>query len=368
MRQLPPAVVRRVFLRPTLVRGVQQLSSALGRAGSALQPPQARFLQLTGGVASIMLMRAAVQTRLVEPLTQGPLTAEAVAERLGLHADTVHRVLRGLAVYGLARLDRAGRFSLTPTGRLLLDDHPHTMAGWIRYMTSPMVIEGWSRLPETLHDGLPAFNAATGTTIWEHLAQHPDEEEGFARTMRELTLMAAPFIVGAYPWPEEGTVCDVGGGVGSMLAEVLRARQALSGVLVDQSGPLADAGEYLASRGVAGRVSLVEGDLFEGFAAPADIYLLKDVLHDWDDEQCRQILRTVRAAAPSGARLLVLEWLQEPNRAEFPVSISDIMMLAQTEGRQRSADEFFALARPAGFAPGRVIDTGAYGIVELLAV
>ncbi|MCH6469375.1 methyltransferase [Sinomonas terrae] len=368
MRQPPPAVVRQALLRPALVRGVQRLSAALGRAGSALQPPQARFLQLTGGVGSIMLMRAAVQTGLVEPLAHGPLTAGAIAAQLGLHADTVHRVLRGLAVYGLTRLDRAGRFSLTKTGRLLLDSHPHTMAGWIRYMTSPMVIEGWSRLPETLRDGRPAFNAATGTTIWEHLAQHPDEEEGFARTMRELTLMAAPLIVAAYPWPEEGTVCDVGGGVGSMLAEVLRARPGLSGLLVDQVGPLGGAGEYLASRGVEGRVTTVEGDLFEGFAASADIYLLKDVLHDWDDEQCARILRTVRAAAPAGARLLVLEWLQEPNRAEFPVSISDIMMLAQTEGRQRSAEEFFALAAPAGFAPGRVVDTGAYGLVELVAV
>lgn len=357
MRPPPPAVVRLV----------QRLSAALGRAGSALQPPQARFLQLTGGVASIMLMRAALETKLVEPLDGGPLTAAAVADRLGLHADTVHRVLRGLAVYGLARLDARGRFSLTQTGRLLLDENPHSMAGWIRYLTSPLVIDGWFRLPETLRDGLPAFNAATGKTIWEHLADHPDEEEGFARTMRELTLMAAPLIVSAFPWPQTGTVCDVGGGVGAMLAEVLRARPGLRGLLVDQAGPLAGSGEYLASRGVAGRVTAVEGDLFTGFSADADIYLLKDVLHDWNDAQCEQILRTVRAAAKPGARVLVLEWLQEPNRAEFPVSVSDIMMLAQTEGRQRSASDFFALGTAAGFASGRVIDTGAYGIVELVA-
>jgi hypothetical protein len=357
MRPPPPAVVRLV----------QRLSGVLGRAGLALQPPQARFLQLTGGVASIMLMRAALETKLVEPLADGPLTAQALADRLGLHADTVHRVLRGLAVYGLARLDSRGRFSLTSTGRLLLDESPHSMSGWIRYLTSPLVIQGWFRIPESLRDGLPAFNAATGKTIWEHLAENPEEEDGFAQTMRELTLMAAPLIVAAYPWPETGTVCDVGGGVGSMLAEVLRERSGLRGLLVDQAGPLAGSGEYLASRGVAHRVTAIEGDLFTGFRADADIYLLKDVLHDWTDAQCRQILRTVRTAARPGTRLLVLEWLQEPNRAEFPVSVSDIMMLAQTEGRQRSAKEFFALGSTAGFEPGRVIDTGAYGIVELVA-
>ena len=357
MRMPPPAVVR-------LVQG---LSAALARASAVLKPRQARVLEVSGGVAPVMLLRAAVDTRLLEPLESRRLTAEQVAERLELHADTAHRVLRGLAVYGLTRLDRRGRFSLTPTGRLLLESHPHSMAAWIRYSTSAMVLAGWARLPQTLRDGQPAFNAATGQTIWEYLSAHPEEEAGFARTMRELTLMAAPLIVAAYPWPESGTVCDVGGGVGAMLAEVLRARPGLRGLLVDQAGPLSGAGEYLATRGVDDRVSSVEGDLFAGFSASADVYLLKDVLHDWDDEQCRRILGTVRAAAPAGARVLVLEWLQERNRAEFPVSISDVMMLAQTEGRQRSAEEFFALGEKAGFARGRVIDSGAYGIVELVA-
>ncbi|BCT77102.1 methyltransferase [Sinomonas cyclohexanicum] len=353
---------------PAVVRAVQRLSTALQRAGAALQPPQARFLEVSGGVAAIALMRAAVRTRLAEPLAARPRTAAQVAAELALHPEVVHRVLRGLAVYGLVRLDSRGRFALTRTGRLLLEDHPHSMAGWIRYATSDAVLAGWLRLPETLADGLPAFNAATGMTLWEHMASHPDEEAGFARTMRELTLLTAPLIVAAYPWPEHGTVCDVGGGVGAMLAEVLLARPTLDGVLVDQAGPLAAAGEYLAGRGIASRVRTVQGDLFTGFGAPADIYLLKDVLHDWDDAQCRQILAGVRAAAAPGARVLVLEWLQEPNVAEFPVSISDVMMLAQTEGRQRSAAELQQLGAAAGFRAGRVIDSGAYGIVELVAV
>lgn len=353
---------------PAVVRAVQRLSTALQRAGAALQPPQARFLEVSGGVAAIALMRAAVRTRLAEPLAPGPRTASQVAAELGLNTPVVHRVLRGLAVYGLVRLDGRGRFALTRTGRLLLEDDPHTMAGWIRYATSDAVLAGWLRLPETLADGLPAFNAATGTTLWEHMAAHPDEEAGFARTMRELTLLAAPLIVAAYPWPERGTVCDVGGGVGAMLAEVLLARPTLDGVLVDQAGPLAAAGEYLAGKGVGGRVRTVQGDIFTGFDAEADVYLLKDVLHDWDDGQCRQILGNVRATAAPGTQVLILEWLQEPNVAAFPVSISDVMMLAQTEGRQRSAADFQELGAAAGFRSGRVIDSGAYGIVELVAV
>lgn len=352
---------------PAVLRTVQSLSAALERAAAALKPPQARFLEVSGGVAAIALMRAAVKARLAEPLAGGRRTAAQVAAELGLHADTVHRVLRGLAVFGLTKLDRRGVFTLTRTGRLLLEDSPHSMAGWVRYATSDAVLAGWLRLTESLADGRPAFNAATGNTMWEHLAAHPDEEAGFARTMRELTLLTAPLIVAAYPWPEHGTVCDVGGGVGAMLAAVLQAGPSLNGVLVDQAGPLAVSAEYLTGKGVAGRVQVVEGDIFTGFDARADVYLLKDVLHDWDDEQCRQILRTVRATAAIGARVLVLEWLQEPNVASFPVSISDVMMLAQTEGRQRSAAELQALGAAAGFRAGKVIDSGVYGIVELVA-
>ena len=131
---------------------------------------------------------------------------------------------------------------------------------------------------------------------------------------------------------------------------------------------LADADGYLAELGVRDRVELVEGNMFERIDAEADVYVMKDILHDWDDERSLQILRTVRAAMPAGARLLAVETLQEPNEADPITSLIDIHMLVQCDGgRQRSASELHALMTEAGLEPGRVIRTANYALIEALA-
>jgi hypothetical protein len=199
--------------------------------------------------------------------------------------------------------------------------------------------------------------------VWSWFAEHPDEERRFAGAMRRLTENDAPSIVHGYPWPSEGVVCDVAGGVGTLLAAVLGARPGLRGVLVDAPGVLAEAEGHLASRGVRDRVELVEGDIFERVDAIADTYLLKDVLHDWDDERCERILATVRATMAPGTRLVLVETLQERNDAHPVASLADVQMLTQCDGgRQRSRAELHALLRGAGLEPGEVRATRTPGL------
>src|SRR3954451_1211674 len=155
--------------------------------------------------------------------------------------------------------------------------------------------------------------------------------------MRSLTEADAPSIVHGYPWPAEGVVCDVAGGVGTLLAAVLDAQPGLRGVLVDAPGVLAEADGHLRSRGVRDRVELVEGDMFERVDARADLYLLKDVLHDWDDERCARILATVRATMAPGSKVVLVEPLQDPTEPHPAASLADVQMLTQCDGgRQRS--------------------------------
>jgi hypothetical protein len=164
-------------------------------------------------------------------------------------------------------------------------------------------------------------------------------------------------------------VCDVAGGVGTLLAAVLAARPGLRGVLVDAPGVLAEAEGWLARRGLRERVELVPGDIFGAWSAQADVYLLKDVLHDWGDEQSARILAGVRVTAAPGARIVLAEDLQPRERPDPIASLQDLQMLTQCDGgRQRSADEHAALLRAAGFAPGAVRHTAGPSLVEGFAV
>jgi hypothetical protein len=186
--------------------------------------------------------------------------------------------------------------------------------------------------------------------------------------MRRITEELAPAIVAGYDWPQNGVVCDVAGGVGTLLAAILRDRPDLRGVLVDGPGVLAEADTWLSSIGLRERVELREGDIFERIDAQADVYLLKDVLHDWGDPACAQILTTVRATMKPGSRLVLVEDLQERNKPSLTASLTDIQMLTQCDdGRQRSAEELRKLMEGAGLRPGSVNLTSGPALVEGVA-
>ena len=338
------------------------------RALDRLLPPEAAMWEHSMSFARTRMLGALTEHGVIDALAEGPATAEQLADRLGLNADALHRVLRATAVHGVVRLGRRGRFRLGYTGRALRADHPRSLRSWILYLNRPATQEAWGAVADTLRTGKPSFPATHGRSVWEHLAAHPEEEREFADSMQRLTKLSLPSIARRYPWPEDGTVCDVAGGVGTLLAGILGARPRLRGVLVDGPGVLGEAEGFLAGAGVRDRVTLSEGNMFERVDAWADVYTLKDVLHDWDDERCLTILRTVREAMPAGARLVLLESLQEPNELESIGSLIDVHMLTQCDGgRQRSAAELHELMRRCGIEPGKVRLTEQIALVEGVA-
>ena len=238
----------------------------------------------------------------------------------------------------------------------------------MRYLNRPATQGAWANADRSLRTGEPAFPATHGRSVWAHFADNPEEEREFAVAMRKLTEMIAPFVAGGYPWPARGTVCDVAGGVGTLLAAVIGPRPDLRGVLVDARGVLQEARSYLDGAGVADRVELREGDIFDRIDARADLYLLKDVLHDWDDERCTRILQTVAAAMPAGARVVLVETIQDPDTPDPIASFIDVHMLTQCDGgRQRSVSELQALLRTAGLEPEGVHRTAGPVLVEGVA-
>jgi hypothetical protein len=328
-------------------------------------PRHLALFDKTIGIGRTHVLGTIAELGVADLLAEQPATAAELAARLGVNEDSLHRLLRAAATEGLVRLDRHGRFSLARLGEPLRSDAPDSIRSWSRYMAFRSTASAWAELTNATRAGETAFSRVHGMSVWDWFAEHPEEERVFAAAMRRLTEDDAPGVVAAYPWPETGVVCDVAGGVGTLLAAVLRAKPGLRGILVDGPGVLSEAEPWLADQGLRERVELVSGDIFESVEARADVYLLKDVLHDWDDERCLRILKTVEATMPPGSRLLLVELLQEPNVPHPFASLEDIQMLTQCEGgRQRSAGELGKLVEAAGMRFGTVRETPGPAVVE----
>jgi hypothetical protein len=350
------------------VNGVLAARRALLALADRLVPAHFALFDKTIGVGRTHAIGTIAELGVADLLAQRPQTAEEMAAQLNVDADALHRVLRAGAVEGFVTMDRRGRFKLARLGEPLRTDSPHSMRDWARYMASPATTEAWADLTESVRTGESAFPRVHGMSVWDWFAKHPEEERAFAGGMRRITEEVAPAIVAGYDWPRGGVVCDVAGGVGTLLAAILRDRPDLRGVLVDGPGVLAEADAWLSSAGLRDRVDLTEGNIFERVDAQADVYLLKDVLHDWDDGACTRILSTVRATMPAGARLVLVEDLQERNEPSPTASLTDLQMLTQCDGgRQRSADELKRLLEGAGLRPGGVKLTSGPALVEGIA-
>lgn len=361
-----------------LAAAALRLRRALRALSDLVVPAPAALFELTAGFMQTHLLRAAARLRLAELLAAGPATVEELAARAGVEADGLRRLLRGLATLGVFALRRDGRFSNNRLSRTLLPEVPISLRDSALYFGSAAQLSAWGALEATLAggggglaggDGPSGFERVHGMTTWEWFDRHPEEQEAFAGTMVGITRLYAPGVASCYPFGEARRLCDVGGGHGDLLAEVLLRHPHLAAVLVDSPGVLATARPFLATRGVLERIELVAGSFFDAVPAGCDVYLLKNILHDWDDERALRILANCRRAMQPGHRLLVVEALVEEDTTRDIGPLSDLQMMVVCGGRERGAGEYARLFAGAGFRPGRVVPTpGPMSVVEGIAV
>lgn len=350
---------------PAAVDAAFALRRLLLRAADALLPATAVVWDRSMGVERTQVLGVLAELGVADELAGGGGTAAELAPRIGADADALHRVMRAAVVDGLLKLDRQGRFKLTRLGRTLISEAPSSLRPWARYMALGSTHAAWGGLLESVRTGRSSFEHVHGAAVWDWFAEHPEEEQLFAGAMRAVTDFEAPALAASSIWPDEGTVCDVAGGAGTLLAAILASRPRLMGILVEAPGVLGEAKTYLERQGVADRVELLEGDLFGEVRAQADVYAMKNILHDWDDPTSAKIVATVRATMEPGSRLVLAEQLQERNLAHPLASLVDLQMLTQcVEGRERSRDELFGLLEAAGLTRGRLERVGASALVE----
>jgi hypothetical protein len=323
------------------------------RCADRMLPSQLGILDHAHGFAKAHVLSTMAELGVADHLAEGPRSADQLADTIGCDPEALHRLLRAAAVFGAVRLDRSGRFHATRFTDVLRAAHPSAAADWCRYIGSVSQQSAWADLTESVRTGASSFRRVHDMSMFDWFDAYPVEGQHFSAGLGGLTRAEAPLIVKAYPFPKTGVVCDVGGGQGVMLAEILQARPHLRGMLVDSAPVLEQARSYLRARGLEARVDLVPGDVFGQVHAEADIYLLKWILHDWDDPTCRQIVRTITATMPAGARLVAIEGDLGRNDVDPRFSMIDLQMLVVTEGgRERSADQIQEILTSSGLLPG----------------
>ncbi|MGH3793517.1 MAG: methyltransferase [Pseudonocardiaceae bacterium] len=322
-------------------------------------PARRHLVQLLFGFYPLRVMHTLVTLAVPEHLVKAPAgTVDDLAEATGTHAPSLRRLLRASAGLGLVRHGADGTVSLTDLGRLL---HPDT-AGSVRNLTLLWGGEegsrAWGRLADSIRTGEIAYEQVVGQSLFDHLAENPEQQLVFNHAMAESSRVAAGGILAVCPLGEYREILDVGGGSGSLLAVLLGAHPQLRGVLFDRPGGVADAQDVLDEAGVLDRGTVVCGDFFESVPTGADCYLMKSVLHDWDDDRCVRILVNCAAAMGPQTPLYIIEPVVPVEdtdlMAEQVMLVSDLNMLVCTGGVERSQPEFEQLLARAGLVLDRV--------------
>ena len=319
--------------------------------------PVARpVLELIDGFRASKALFVAVSLGVFDRLHENASTTAELAAELDCAPHALERLLGALAAKGLLSVDPHGRFSnLEPATRFLRTDSPETMTGYILY-SDRILYRLWGRLEDAIHEGsnrwAQEFGAKEG--IFDHFFSSDADKETFLRGMHGLGLMSSPKAVAAFDLSRFRTMADIGGGTGHLVTEACRRYSGLRGVVYDLPGVKPVAERYIREAGLQDRVEVLGGDFFVDELPEADLYALSRILHDWSDDKVRALLRRAYDKLPSGGGLLLCEQLLT-TRKDGPATslLQSLNMLICTEGRERSAAEYDALLKEAGFAEVR---------------
>ena len=266
-------------------------------------------------------------------------TSDDLAEATRTNADALYRLLRALASVGVLREEEGRLFALAPLGEALRSDAPDSIAPVAVHVGRPYVQEAWSALAESVRTGENAFRLVHGMSNWEYRAQRPDDNSIFDSYIAVGTRRSLPALLDAYDFGRFETIVDVGGGNGTFLSGLRAAHPSLRGIVFDQP-------HVVAELDLGDGLEVVAGSFFESVPEGGDAYVLKSILHDWEDEEAVAILRAVRR---SGGTLLVIERLLGPPNEGPDAKFSDLNMLVAPGGRERTLDEYGALFEAAGY-------------------
>ncbi|WP_438484034.1 methyltransferase [Streptomyces sp. S186] len=333
------------------------LTDAAAHAGAA------HLIEQSLGHLYSAALRTAALHHIADHLAGGPRTAAELARLTGTDPVFLRRCLRYLASREVFREDDHGAFHLTPAAQFLRTKVPGSLRDAVLLLTDDLFVRSSGALDDTIRTGTPGFPQVFGAPFFEYLKGDRRSRELFDAGMAAFSEPMDDLVAGAYPFPEQGTVVDVGGGRGGLLRQVLLRHPGLSGVLFDQAPALED--HVLDAPGLAGRWRAEPGDFFASVPDGGDVYVLKHVLHDWEDEAAVRILSACRRGLAPGGRVLVVDSVPEPGNGAHPGKALDVAMMTLVTGKERGPRELDELFSQAGLRRTRILPTPTFAsIVE----
>ena len=325
-------------------------------------PPEAAATQLVFQMATGHIMASAVRCALVfgipERLAGGPKPVSELAKESGANEDGLYRVLRALASFGVFTESAPRVFELNLAGRMLMADTPGSLAGIARWIADGSPMRAHSEMEYSVRTGVPAANKVFGKPMFEYLAEQPQLSETFNNGMTSFSAAMIPAVLEAYDFSGIETLVDVAGGHGAVLTAILQQYPAMQGVLFDLDHVVAGARPKIAALGLSGRCRTESGDFFKQVPA-GDAYVMKHIIHDWDDDRAVVILKNCRERMTNRAsgRVILLEAVIQPGSGPDAGKLIDLEMLVMAGGRERTAEEFARLFTRAGLRLERVVPT-----------
>jgi hypothetical protein len=323
-------------------------------------------MELTTGTWVTQAVSVTASLGVADQLAAGPQTVEAIAAAVGADTPSLYRLLRFVADLGVLRELDGRRFASTEISELLRSDVPGSMRGWTIMAGARWHLDAWTGLTESVRTGEPAFELVHGQLAFDHFRDHPDDAAVLNAAMTSAASQQVVPVVTAYDFSGCGTVVDVGGGQGALLAAVLTAHPHLHGVLFEQPEVVAGAKALVEEADLGARCTCVGGDFFESVPPGGDAYLLSNVIHDWDDTRAVRILANCRAALGAGGRVLLVEAVLPDGPEPSPAKLVDVEMLVMGPGRQRTESELRDLLQRAGLHLSRIHPGPIFDLVEAL--
>jgi len=332
-------------------------------------PPPARMLQIITGYWISQAVGTAARLDVPDQLANGPRKSSEVAKAVGADPPALFRLMRMLASIGVFTMDEQGRFGLTPLGDTLRSDVPGSVKNFAVAETTPGHWQPWGKMYEAIKTGEPMCKPSLGVELWDWYSKNPEEGEYFNRAMGDLSAAVADEVIRIYDFAGFQKVVDVGGAHGILLAAILKANPKMRGILFDLPRVTATASKSLETQGIAQRCEVVTGDFLESVPPGADIHVLKQVIHDWSDEECTTILRNCHEALQPKGKLLLVEMVIPPDNSPSMAQAMDLNMLVLLTGRERTEAEYRDLLAAGGFEMERVMPTHSpFSVIEALRV